>query len=240
MCTVLVAAGVMPSYPLVVVANRDEKLDRAAIGPFMWPEGFLAPRDEVAGGTWLGLNRARVFVAITNRSTGPRDDSRRSRGAIVAEALALPSARAIHASLERLDPRAYNGFHLIYADEHDVLATASDGATLVQTTFGRGLHPLTERSFGAGDDRARQERIAAAWKRLAAEGDPGKLTGVLAEHDPTDAFASTCIHAPSFGYGTRSALVLALGEDRDDDLALWAEGPPCTTPFAPIALGALR
>jgi uncharacterized protein with NRDE domain len=238
MCTVLVAAGVLPGYPLVVVANRDERLGRPARGPLLWPEGFVAPRDELAGGTWLGLGAGGVFVGITNRFLGPSDPARLSRGALVTEALRLPSARAIHGALASLDPRRHNGFHLVYADARDVLATASDGRSLAQLVLGRGVHAVTERSFGAGDEHARQARIAAAWARLSkaatVAGDVRALTGVLAEHDATDPFAATCIHAPDFDYGTRSAVVLALGASRDESALLWAEGPPCTTAFSAL------
>jgi Transport and Golgi organisation 2 len=231
MCTVLVAAGAIPGYPLVVVANRDERLGRAARGPLTWPQGFVAPRDEVAGGTWLGFTPNGVFVGITNRFLGPQDPTRVSRGTLVLEALGEPTARAIHERLATLDPRRHNGFHLVYADAQDVLATVSDGTSLAQVTLGRGIHALTERSFGAGDDRSRQARIAAAWSRLAPAGDPHALTALLAEHDPSDPFGSTCIHAPALDYGTRSGLVLALADRPADDVRLWAEGPPCTTPF---------
>ena len=67
MCTLVVASHVLPDRSLVVVANRDEQLDRASSPPFRWKEGFFAPRDEVAGGTWLGVNDHGVFVGITNR-----------------------------------------------------------------------------------------------------------------------------------------------------------------------------
>src|SRR4051794_17141205 len=110
MCTLVVAAHVFEGQPLVVVANRDERLDRASSPPSIWPGGFLAPRDDVAGGTWLGVNPSGVFVGITNRYLGPQDPARLSRGAIVAEALALPSARAIHAFLANVPPTRHNGF----------------------------------------------------------------------------------------------------------------------------------
>lgn len=239
MCTVLVAAAVMPGYPLVVVANRDERLARPARGPMRWPDGFVAPRDETAGGTWLGLSASGVFVGITNRFLGPNDATRVSRGAIVTEALRLTSARAIHDALSTLDPGRHNGFHLVYADATDVLATVSDGRSLAQVSLGRGVHALTERSFGAGDDRARQARIAAAWGRLAeaavSNSDLRALTGVLAEHDAADPFASTCIHAPELDYGTRSSMVLAVAAAPRDSVLFWAEGPPCTTPFQPLS-----
>jgi uncharacterized protein with NRDE domain len=222
MCTLVVAAHVLPDRPLVVVANRDEALDRASSPPFRWPQGFFAPRDDVAGGTWLGVNDHGVFVGITNRYLGPRDASRASRGELVVRALELPSARAIHDAMRPIDPARYNGFHLVYADERDVLATFADGTTLAQVALGRGMHAVTERSFGAGDDRPRLARIEAAWAR-------GDLEKVLTEHDNADPLAATCVHFPPMNYGTRSAMVLE--RKRGAWQMRWAEGPPCVTPF---------
>ncbi len=230
MCTLVVAANVLPDRPLVVVANRDESLTRASSPPRVWPQGFFAPRDEVAGGTWLGVNAHGVFVGITNRFLGPRDATRRSRGELVVRALELPSARAIHDAMRAIDPAAYNGFHLVYVDARDVLATVADGKTLAQLSFGRGLTIVTERSFGAADDRPRVNRILAAWQRVA----PDRLAELLTEHDEVDPLAATCVHAPAIDYGTRSAMVLERKGARWE--MQWAEGPPCTTPFVPVAV----
>ncbi|HEY8075731.1 MAG TPA: NRDE family protein [Labilithrix sp.] len=227
MCTVVLASHALPGRSLVVVANRDEQLSRPARAPFVWDEGFLAPRDERAGGTWLGLNPHGVFVGITNRFLGMREAARRTRGEIVVRALAEPSARAVHARMRAIDPRFYNGFHLVYADREDVLATIADGETLAQLVLGRGVHAVTERSFGAGDDSRRLARIRAAWAR-------GDLEKVLVDHDSEDPLAATCIHAPALDYGTRSAIVLELG---DTNRMRWADGPPCTAPFVPVDLG---
>lgn len=232
MCTLVVAKDVFPDRPLVVVANRDESLTRASSPPRRWPQGFFAPRDEVAGGTWLGVNADGVFVGITNRFLGPRDATRKSRGDLVVRALELPTARAIHDAMRGVDPAAYNGFHLVYVDADDVLATVSDGASLAQLAFGRGsITVVTERSFGAGDERGRLARIRAAWERVA----PDRLGALLTEHDEADPLAATCVHAPAIDYGTRSAMVLARTTAGRWDMQ-WAEGPPCTTPFAPIAV----
>lgn len=241
MCTIVALCHVFPDHPLVVVANRDELLDRASSPPGLWSSGFLAPRDDVAGGTWLGVTKAGVFVGITNRFLGPKDAARESRGTIVAKALLEPSARAIHARMAKVEPRSHNGFHLFYADDEGAFATASDGAHLAQMELGRGIHVVTERSFGAGDDGPRVKRILAALDRLApAESrragglELDRLSKLLTEHDDGDPLVSTCIHYPAANYGTRSALALALAADRPRSLLLWAEGPPCTTPFTPV------
>lgn len=222
MCTLVVASHVFRDRPLVVVANRDEQLDRASSPPLRWDQGFFAPRDEVAGGTWLGVNDHGVFVGITNRYLGGRDATRASRGEIVVHALGLSSARAIHDAMRTVDPKRYNGFHLVYADERDVFATFADGTSLAQLTLGKGVHAITERSFGAGDDRVRLRRILTAWQR-------GDLEKVLVEHDAEDPLGATCVHHPPLNYGTRSAMTL---ERSDAGWRMrWAEGPPCVTPF---------
>lgn len=245
MCTIVLAASVFSTHPLVVVANRDEELARASSPPMLWPPSssdgakrFIAPRDDVAGGTWLGVNEAGVFVGITNRFLGPKDPSRVSRGALVAEALALGSARAVHAAMAKVPASRHNGFHLVYADAHDVLATASNGAHIAQVALGRGLHMITERSFGAGDDRTRLARIRAAWDSRTQDGvvSPERLSSLLTDHDDADPLAGTCLHIPGMGYGTRSSATLAIAHDPEASRMLWAEGPPCTTAFVPVPL----
>ena len=92
MCTVIVAVEPTPGLALVLAANRDERLDRAASGPAVRLMGdtraggaLLCPRDEVAGGTWWALAPSGLFVALTNRA-GPSDPTRVSRGRLVVEA----------------------------------------------------------------------------------------------------------------------------------------------------------
>jgi uncharacterized protein with NRDE domain len=245
-CTVLVASHVVPGLPLVVVANRDEQLDRASRGPTLDAgSAVLAPRDLVAGGTWLGLNRDGLFVAITNRSLVPVDPRRTSRGRLVADALARVSARLVHEDLAELPAARHNGFHLLYVDLHGpdrglVRATVGDGSTRARLVLGHGLSAITERSFGAGDDRGRRARLGEAWRvakaRLPARASLADLeafTRVLADHDEAAPFDATCIHAEGVRYGTRSAMVLG-ADDAGAVRMLWAEGPPCRTSFEEV------
>jgi hypothetical protein len=231
MCTLAAAVGVSPSLPLVVAANRDERLSRPASPPFLWlgEPRIVAPRDEVAGGTWLGLNERALFAGVTNRAGGPPDPSRRSRGALVADALRAPSAEALHERLAGLDPRAYNPFHLFYADRASAHLTWSDGAELHRADLAPGLHVITERSFGAGDDR-RAALVRRRWGELRGDLSPGALAALLARHEE-DPLSGTCVHADAFGYGTRSSLILTLGASWAGTRFSWAEGKPCVTPF---------
>jgi uncharacterized protein with NRDE domain len=233
-CTLIAAFRLFPRWPLVIAANRDEHLDRAASPPRVWPGDprFVAPRDEVAGGTWLGLNERGLFVGVTNRFGVARDERRDSRGKLVVEALAESSARSVHRRLAGLRADRFNAFHLFYADQSAACVTWSDGERLRQAELVPGLHIVTERSLG-GDDHARTELIRARWQQInlntAGEED---LAALLRLHAP-EPIGGTCIHAPAFNYGTRSSAILFLGDSIAASRFLWAEGNPCTTAYAP-------
>lgn len=227
MCTLVARFDPENSWSLVVGANRDERLDRAATGPRVWDgEHFVAPRDEVAGGTWLGLTRSGLFVAVTNRFRAPRDDRRMSRGALVLEALRQPSARAVHDALGGVPADRFNAFHLFYADRREAFVTWCDGERVRQRSLGPGLHVVTERSLG-GDDRARTERIRGSWSDAVT---PESLGRLLSQH-ADDPLGGTCVHVPALGYGTRSSMLLWLGGSLASSRLFWAEGPPCTTAY---------
>ncbi|HVE84551.1 MAG TPA: NRDE family protein [Myxococcales bacterium] len=232
MCTLIAAVRQYEDAPLVVAANRDERLDRPARAPLLWAGGpipVIAGRDEQGGGTWLGLNREGLFVGVTNRYGVDRDPARQSRGALVVEALGAASAGALHARLAALDPARFNAFHLLYADRGEAFVTWSDGAALRQEVLAPGVHVVTERSLG-GDDRARTETVRELWRGLPAGLTPSaeELFAILRHHQPDDPLGSVCVHLPELGYGTRSSCTLRLGRGTADVELWWAEGAPCT------------
>ncbi len=71
MCTVVLLSRPGAAWPLLLAANRDERLDRAWQPPARhWPEqpDVLAGRDCSAGGTWLGINDRGLVAAVLNRT----------------------------------------------------------------------------------------------------------------------------------------------------------------------------
>lgn len=261
MCSILLVHRQFAGCPVLVAANRDERLDRPATPPRAWPsEPFVAPRDEVAGGTWLGLTRGGMFVGVTNRFAVPKDEARASRGALVVEALRANDAASLRASLEGLAATRFNAFHLVYADARDAFVTWCDGARVAHVKLSPGVHVVTERSFrdaGSprpkelfgvhfGEDGAREARLRAAIARslTGSAGSAGsappsaeEMQALLRAHDDVDPLAATCIHVPGFGYGTRSSFVLFGADTLAASRMYWAEGAPCTSPF--VELGAL-
>ncbi len=235
MCTLVAIIHAWPELPLVIAANRDERLDRAASGPTRWVgERFFAPRDDQAGGTWLGLHDSGLFVGVTNRAGSPRDAALVSRGQLVVDSLRLGTATKVHEALSTtLDARRYNPFHLLYADRDAAFVTWFDGNAVRQAELARGLTVVTERSLG-GQDHGREERVRHQLEPLLARPAPPaleELAPTMRDHVDGDPLASTCVHVPALGYGTRSSLLLALSSETGGRRWLWATGPPCSTPY---------
>ena len=133
MCTLAILRRPGHDWPVVIGANRDEMIDRPWQPPARhWPDRpeVVAGLDELAGGSWLGINDWGVAAAVLNRtgSLGPAP-GRRSRGELVLEALDHADAVAAARALADLDPDAYRTFNLIVADERDAfwLRHAGDG-----------------------------------------------------------------------------------------------------------------
>ena len=231
MCTLL-AVVPRPGGVLQIAANRDEFLARPASPPQRWPgvPAVLAPRDEQAHGTWLGVNGHGLFVGVTNRHGAERDSRLASRGQLVAEALRADSVEQLHQRLEHLGPRDYNPFHLFYADGFGRAAlTFSTGQRVEQRWLGPGLHVLTERSLGAGDDGARTARAQAVLHGSAGSVPLEAWAEVLRVHSDGDPRDGLCIHAPAFGYGTRSSFLLQLAPEPSLGRCVFTAGPPCTS-----------
>src|SRR5450755_2195176 len=69
-CTVVLLIRPGHAWPLILAANRDERLDRLWDPPAAhWPDqpGVIAGRDRSGGGTWMGVNRHGVAAAVLNR-----------------------------------------------------------------------------------------------------------------------------------------------------------------------------
>lgn len=237
MCTLVAAFQTFSRRPLVIAANRDERLSRPSSPPRLFVDGdalpHLAPVDEQAHGTWLGITARGMFVGITNRFGEQPDASRRSRGLLVKDALRHPSARSLRNAMSELDPSAVNAFHLFYSDGREAYVSWSDGEKLQHLSLEPGVHVITERSFAAHAP-LREAQVQTLWASLQPYTEAPDVEGLqllLAQHEPSDTSGSTCVHLPSFGYGTRSSLVYALGATLAQSELAYADGPPCQTPF---------
>ncbi len=235
MCTLIALHRCFPSAHLLVAANRDEFHARPATGPRVhaWHgRRVIAPIDERAGGTWLGLNDAGVFVALTNRPTQSLDAARRSRGLLVADALGHGSAgRAAEAALQ-LAANAYNPFNLFIADAEHAFAVVYEEKARVRV-LAPGAHVIGN----ADPNDAKVPKIARLLgeaERIAGEPEHAALDSLAAlcrshEARGENALERACIHTAD--YGTRSSTVLRRGAQREADVLRFASGAPCQTPY---------
>jgi hypothetical protein len=233
MCTLIVLHRCFDEAPLVVAANRDEYLDRPAQAPALrtWNgRRVLAPIDQRAGGTWLGLNDAGVFVAVTNRPTAKPDPARRSRGLLVADMLAHTSALAVAQDLLELGANLYNPFNIVAVDARDAFAVTYDEKPRAH------LLPPGAHVIGNADPNATHvpkiARLLARAERIAegpADAALGALASLCRGHDGGESpLAHACIHAGA--YGTHSSTLLLRGAGGADALQ-FASGAPCRTAY---------
>ena len=239
MCTFILAWQVFEDAPVVAAANRDEALDRPSEGPGLreWDARVVAPRDETAGGTWLGYNEHGVLVAITNRWLDDDVPGERSRGLLVRDALGAPSAEDAVRYVEReLDQRTYDGFNLVVADSNAALLVEWDGSRRVGN-FGPGVHVVV--NVGADGSYTIPGEYQGAGEQQASNADailtemqpsPGenstewleRARAVVGDHD-----YGVCIHRD--GFGTRSSSLITMHTEGVS--YRYADGPPCETTF---------
>jgi uncharacterized protein with NRDE domain len=255
MCLLVFAWQTEPGYPLVVAANRDERLDRPARSMCVLRERhprILGGRDDMAGGTWLAVNEHGVVAGLTNRpSPGGRDPAKRSRGALpLIAADQRRAADAVEELCRRVRPGEYNPAWLLVGDRRSLyyVELALQRAPVVRE-LEPGVYVLENAALG--EPSRKVERVHS----LLASESPGPtrwaaFPSVLADHtlpEPAALHAyakenierrlatlASCVHTDD--YGTRSAALIrvASGQDAVPDVMV-ADGPPCTTPFVDAA-----
>ena len=169
MCLILVVWRVHPDFPWIVAANRDEFHHRPAAAARWWADepAILAGRDLLAGGTWLGVNSAGAFAALTNfRGAPPRPPPTPSRGELVANLLGRRESvdEELH-TLDRIAPR-YSGFNLLFSDGDRLGVYESEraaGRALTPGIYGLSNHLL---DTAWPKVRKAKSRLAAALEDL--------------------------------------------------------------------------
>jgi hypothetical protein len=261
MCTVVILFRPGHAWPVIFAANRDEMIARPWVPPARhWPDRpqVVAGRDELAGGTWLGLNNYGVVAGMLNRrgSLGPQAGMR-SRGELPLEALDHADARTAADALVHIEPRSYRSFNMVIADPNAAFwlrlkgedESGNGGGDQGQRRTGRaveafplpsGLSMIT--AHDRNDPASHRIRLYLPRFERAAPPDPGagnwsEWQALLAsrergaESGPRDAMTI----APEQGYGTVSSSLIALPARADmKPVWLFAPGAPAPAAFAPV------
>ena len=227
MCLIAFAWQAHPQYRLILAANRDERHDRPSEALHWWNDepAFLAGRDLVAGGTWLGITQDGRFATVTNyRESAAQTAGEISRGAIVTDyALGNQTPDKFSRSI---DGSRYSGVNVLVSDGRSLsyVSNRGDGPT----TLTAGVYGLSNAALDtpwAKLVRTRDElkaltksnaitrralvqlladRTVAAKPEIESDGLPREL-----------ARAITAPFIVSPDYGTRSTTVLTWSHDHE-------------------------
>ncbi|MDQ6941487.1 MAG: NRDE family protein [Candidatus Eremiobacteraeota bacterium] len=243
MCTVLVLLRPEHPWPLIVAANRDERLDRAFDAPGRWwPDApqIVAGRDVLGGGSWFGVNDEGVVATIVNglHRLGPLQ-GKESRGGIVLRALRERNAASAARFAGALAPDRYRGFTLLLADRRTAFAVTSDEHRMRVDPLAPGHHMITPE----GCDVTSSPRYAAHFASFRdapapqpATGDWTAWTALLRRADDDDPHRAMTVAAGA-ELGTVCSTLLALSAARPAPPVMrFAAGPPTQVPYEPVTV----
>lgn len=252
MCFLALLSKVVPDYPVVVAANRDESPARPGTPPRQIRAHVFAGVDPRAGGTWLGVSAARRVVGITNlRSNASANPAARSRGLLCLDMLTAPADANLVALLgENLGQYAYNPFNLIIADAEGAFVATFDRRLCIRD-LDPGIHiignTLPDDEHDPKVIRGRvliRNAIDAPVSRAEARSAPGDidrtlemLTEVCRDHGQRSDHADTiCAHGE--GSATLASSIIAIHEtDLKLNRYLHAQGLPCRTAYQDFSHG---
>ena len=223
MCTFVILRRPGSDWPVIIGANRDEMKDRPWQPPDRhWQdrEDVLAGKDDLAGGTWLGINDSGLVAGVLNRrdSLGPKEGYR-SRGELPLEILSHADASDAAEALMDINPNAYRPFNLVFADNRDAY-----WLKLAETRWGphAEIHPIPSGiSVITSSDRndmssARIRTYLPQFEKAEVpqpnEGDWSAWQSLLASRifDPNDGPHGAMLISSESGFGTVSSSLIAL------------------------------
>ncbi|TRX72891.1 NRDE family protein [Pseudomonas mangiferae] len=236
MCLILLAWRPGQAHPLVMAANRDEFYDRPTLPLHTWDDvpGLCAGRDQLAGGTWLGVGRDGRFAALTNIRDPRQPPFGRSRGELLVQFLG--DDRPVAAFLDELTNRAnqYSGFNVLLGDTESLWFFSSrEGQPRL---LPEGLYALSNADLDTPWPKS--VRGKAALERTLGAPDAEQLLALL--HDSEQAAESllpdtgigdsaerllSSIFIASRAYGTRASTALIVNADGSREMVERSYGP---------------
>lgn len=245
MCTVIILHRPAHRWPVIIAANRDERLDRAWDPPGQWwPDHplIIGGRDRTGRGTWMALGPTGVVAAVLNRpgSLGPAA-GKRSRGILPILAAASATAEAAAETIAALPAEEWRPFNMVVADSRRAFFLRGLGEARPDAEpLPEGISMVT--AHDPNDPTSPRTRRHLPRFRATAPPDPGvpdwsTWENLLADsgYDPSIGPAETLNVPPINGFGTVCASLVALGADGSRHW-LFCPDRPGSAAFRPLDL----
>jgi len=236
MCLIAFAWRAHRSYPLALVANRDEFHHRPSAEASLDPAAtdVYGGRDRVQGGSWLQVSTRGRLATVTNvrAGLGP-PEAPRSRGWLVRDFVRGDAEAVNHAAALDSTANEYGRFNLLLWDGAE-LAFASNYPRPTHSVVSPGLHAMSNGAFDAPWPKSGHAmRALEAW--LASALDGAEVIEAAALTPLFEALADTTVAPDDFlpdtgvglalertlsppfvfgeSYGTRCSSVVLIGHD---------------------------
>lgn len=235
MCLIVFSWQVVCNQPLIAVANRDEYYSRPSSPAVWWDDHpqVYAPRDLLAGGTWMGIARlnggGHKFAALTNVRDGSEAmPGAPSRGTLVADYLTGTETVQEYLGHVADHGQRYNGFNLLIGEVSPVRQE------LCWFSNRNLAHPRNGQLLPPGIYGVSNAQLDSPWPKVSKT--KAELASLLCQHAPQEAYfemlsntlpapdhrlpdtgvslemerllSSTCIESEH--YGTRSSSIVKL------------------------------
>ena len=231
MCTIVVLTRPGHAWPVVIAANRDEKLARPWDPPGRWwtDQSVVGGLDRESGGTWMAMRDNRLAAVLNRPGTLGPMQGKDSRGQIPLIALAQ--------GLQDIDAGQYRPFNVVLASARGAHFARGLGQGRVT---GHALPPgVSMITAHDPNDRASPRaatHLAAFQAAPAPDPETGDWRAWLALMSTRDGGPAAINVRPSAGFGTVCASLIAIPAV-GTPVWLFAAGPPDQAIFSRVALG---
>ena len=245
MCTFIMLYGLLDDYPIVALHNRYLELTTVEKPPQTLDGGVFCPVDVASKGTWFGLNKDGLLLAITNQETQSIEKPGRSRGLLALDVLRECSSSG-EAKKYLFDPSIrdlYRPGNFVIADSDEAWHILWDKQTtaweikpgpyaLGVVTMYPGIK-LNDRAERIGLDsemrRKRAYQLLMGYHPKSFEAALGKMMEVSADHEYGKTTSSICWHSKD--YKQTSSTIIAVGNEPKVSLVYYCEGNACESSF---------
>lgn len=245
MCTFIMLYQILEDYPVIALHNRYLRLNTQEEAPKTQLGGVYCPSDLASKGTWIGLNRDGLMIAITNQETHSNDVPRRSRGILALDVLRECGSSA-EAKKYLTDPSIrgyYRPGNFVVADHDEAWHVLWDHFTtawrIVPGSYSVGtvtMYPgisLDERAEKIGLDsekrRIRALKLLDGYDPVSLDEVIEKIKVVSSDHEYGKTTASICWHSTEFKQ--TSSTIIAVGLNPFESRVLYCVGNACESKF---------